>query len=173
MAVSNKKSKSNSESGQALFELIVFLPLLIFMLTIIFTVGNSINASINQVKATRRYFFYLAKGNSRLPDRGDLNDLQSNGIRSASMSSVGWRESFDGGAAATAKSYASCYKINTLFAVDTNDECKKPSIEDQKTQFIRIYTAFGICGEEFVLDTVTQSYERNPIDPVNCYLSSR
>ncbi|GAB4015297.1 MAG: hypothetical protein Fur0010_14150 [Bdellovibrio sp.] len=166
-----KLLSSNDENGQALFELIVFLPLMIFMLTIIFTVGNSINASINQVKATRRYFYYLAKGNSRLPDKDDLNVLLANGFSNVSMSALGWRESFDGSDAA-GKSYSSCYKINTLFSNDSNDECKVPAIEDKKTQFIRIYTGYGICGEDFVKNSTANAYERNPTSPLNCVIAN-
>jgi len=163
MAANKKQKDSKDEKGQALFELIVFLPLMIFMLTIIYTVGNSINASINQVKATRRYFYYLAKGNSRLPDKSDLKEFFQTGMESVSMSSVAWRESEE-----NKLSYGACYKINTLFGTDSDDDCKKPQIEDQKTQYIRIFTAYGICGEDYMRNGQIAAYERNALQPVNC-----
>lgn len=165
MAAKKIKSNLRNENGQALFELIVFLPLMIFMLTIIYTIGNSINASINQVKATRRYFYYISKGNSRLPDKSDLQKFLAAGMLQPSMSSVAWTESRDG-----EKSYSACYKINTLFGADTDDDCKEPKIEEEKTQFIRIFTAYGVCGEEFLRNNEIAAYERNAENPVNCFV---
>ena len=62
-----KLSKQERARGQALFEFIVFLPFLLFMLTIMFTVGNAINGSINQQKAVRRYFFTSTKATPPFP----------------------------------------------------------------------------------------------------------
>lgn len=166
--VAKKNNILRDEKGQALFELIIFLPLMIFLLTIIFTVGNSINASINQEKAARRYFYYLAKGNARLPDSADLKGAFSSNVQVISMSSVAWREKQDSAGGAKDKSFASCYKINTLFTNDSDDECDKPSVDEKKTQFIRIYTAYGICGEDYVMDTAVRTYYRNAENPQTC-----
>ena len=69
MAANSKKLKKISlkEEGQAIFELLVFLPVFLFLFVVIYNIGNSINISINQQKATRRYFYYIQKGNSFLP----------------------------------------------------------------------------------------------------------
>ena len=73
--VAKKRCAQLREEGQALFEFVVFLPFLLFILVLMFTLGNAINGSINQQKAARRYFFYLNKGNSTLPNASNLRRI--------------------------------------------------------------------------------------------------
>ena len=142
--VAKKSGDKRREEGQALFEFIVFLPFLLFVLIIMYTVGNAINGSINQQKATRRYFFYINKGNSTLPTAGYLRDLANDGIELAGAMSVGWREKASG-----ETSYATCYSLPTLFGKSDDDDCDKPSLDDGRSNFVRIYTQFGVCGETY------------------------
>ena len=135
--------KKVGEKGQALFEFIVFLPFLLFILTIMFMVGNAINGSINQQKAVRRYFFHYFKGNSTIPSNEDLTALFSGGVRRMGAVSVGWREKSVGDF-----SFATCYPFAGLFGDD--EDCFRPSLQEGRSNYIRIYTTFGLCGETYI-----------------------
>ena len=149
------------ERGQALFEFVVFLPFLLFILVIMYTVGNAINGSINQQKAARRYFFYIVKGNSTLPRASNLNRYAQEGLELVGSMSVGWREK----SSSDTNPYATCYALPTLFGKSDDDECDRPSTDEGRSNFIRIYTLFGVCGEtysrlggdRFVPDHLTRS----------------
>ena len=138
-------ARNRKEDGQAIFEFIIFLPLMLFMFTVIFTIGNSINGSINQQKATRRYFFHIAKGNSTIPGPWYLSQIDASVSRIGTVS-VGWREKESSGG----DSYATCYPLVDFFSDNKDDDCFNPSIKDKKSNFVRIYTQFGVCGESFV-----------------------
>ena len=141
-------SKNSKDKGQALFEFIIFLPFLLFIVTVMFTIGNAINGSINQQKAVRRYFFYTYKGNSMAPAMGSLNFLSSRGLQRVGAVSVGWREkaSIQGD---SIKAFATCYRFSPLFGTNDEDDCDKPSPDEGRSSFIRIYTQFGVCGETY------------------------
>ena len=139
--------KKRKDKGQSLFEFVVFLPFLLFVLVIMFTVGNAINGSINQQKATRRYFFYINKGNSTLPRSDYLRELAGDGLERVGAVSLGWREK-SAAQDTAAPAYATCYSLPTLFGKVDGDECDKPS-QDEGSNFIRIYTQFGLCGETY------------------------
>lgn len=147
----NKKMSGSAagEEGQALFELIVFLPLLLLILTLMVTISNSINASINQQKVTRGYFYYGLRGNSLGLNRIDLNEYQNEfSMTNVGMSVVGWRRSDPGHS--TDDTYAPCFRFNSLFTSDTTDqECDRPSVSSGITPIVRIYTAYGICSETY------------------------
>lgn len=149
MAVKNKKQKSQlGEEGQAIFELLVFMPILIFFYTIIFNVGNSINVSINQQKATRRYFYHLIKGNSYLPNTRDLNGFRT-GYTRVGISLVGYADRLSGGS--TGSPIAPCFKFNSFFTGNDGEECEEESPGERQTSFVRVFTAYGICGETYSL----------------------
>ena len=148
-----RKARENTkEDGQAIFEFVVFLPILLFLFTVIFTIGNSINGSINQQKAVRRYFFYIYKGNSTIPSARDLNFLLEQGLKKVGAVSVGWREKSEGGGGGeggASSSFATCYPFSKIFSDSEDDDCFEPSVDDGKSNFIRIFTQFGICGESY------------------------
>jgi hypothetical protein len=150
---------NRGESGQALFELIVFLPFMLFFFMVMVSIGNSINGSINQEKATRRYFFYLAKGNSRLPDTFDLNEYKNNGVINVQQAALAWSAKRLG----AKDNYGGCYQINSLFDSDLSDECDAPAIEDSKTRFVRVFTAFGVCGTSYSLNSGTNQYDTSDL----------
>ena len=143
------------ERGQAIFELLAFMPLLIFIFIIMVTVGNSINASINQQKVTRRYFYYLLKGDSSAPSREDLNIWKESGIALAGMSGLGFRAKEE-----NAQSLAPCFKFVNLFEGDEGETCESPLVGESKSHFVRIFTYYGICGESYVYEN-QQNYFRN------------
>ncbi len=142
-----------NEKGQAVFELIAFLPFLIFIFTIMVTIGNSINASINQQKVTRRYFYYLLKGNSTAPTQEDLNEWLNSGISFAGMSALGFRAKEQGDL-----SFAPCFKFTTLFTGDQGETCDEPLKGEAKSNFVRVFTFYGICGETYI---VGRNYFKN------------
>ena len=146
--VANILKEKGWDKGQALFEFIIFLPFLLFVLTTMFAVGNAINGSINQQKAVRRYFFYIYKGNSTIPTAENLDFLASSGLQKVGAVSVGWKEkTLEQGE--TGKAIATCYPFSTLFGKSDDDDCENPSIEEGRSGFIRIYTQFGLCGETY------------------------
>ena len=57
----------NNQTGQALIELIIFLPLMFMFYSMISGFANAINASINQQKVARAYFYYKVQNNSTIP----------------------------------------------------------------------------------------------------------
>ncbi len=143
-----KKSNcfAKNDKGQAIFELLAFMPFLIFIFTIMVTVGNAINASINQQKVTRRYFYYLLKGNSAAPGQEDLGEWMNSGISLAGMSAIGFRDKAEG-----ELSLAPCFKFTTLFTGDEGETCSEPLKGSDKSTFVRIFTFYGICGETYIV----------------------
>ncbi|MBT3585285.1 MAG: hypothetical protein HN509_10280 [Halobacteriovoraceae bacterium] len=143
-----KKFHNSNEEGQAVFELIVFLPFLIFMFTTFMTIGNALNGSINQQKATRGYFYYLVKGNSTVPDVSDLSYIAGGGNTRAGFYAIGWRAKSEG----SDQAIATCYKFQSFLGSGNDDEtCEEPETDEGSSQFIRIYTYYGICGQLYNL----------------------
>lgn len=142
-----KKFLSNHK-GQAVFEFIVFMPLLVFLFTIIIKLGNSINLSINQQKVTRRYLYQLSKNSSTLPIMFSLEqNLTNTSLEFVGMSTVAWRErSLEG---SPNSSLAPCIEIGQLFSSSTGETCEEPNEDDKTTRFLRVFTAYGICGETY------------------------
>lgn len=169
-----KKTLKNNEEGQAIFELLIFMPILIFFYTIIFNVGNSINVSINQQKATRRYFYYLTKGNSYVPNNRVLENYKSGFIR-AGIAMVGFADRLDGGGGGSGEPIAPCFKFNSFFASDNGESCEEPVSGERQSAFVRVYTAYGICGENYSLQGnrwfVFNSSGPGSPDPKSKYLS--
>lgn len=138
--------KVNDTKGQSLFEFILFLPILTILLILIITVISSINASINQEKATRGYFYYLLKGNSYIPPYEDLKTYQSGSLRNVGLYTIGWREKKQG-----VISFAPCFKIQQFLGGTSAEDCDNVLAGEHATNFIRIYTMYGVCGETVVL----------------------
>ena len=147
MAARKWKTKLNNEDGQAIFEVLIFLPLLIFLYTILYNVGNSINVSINQQKVTRRYFYYLIKGNSFLPSQDDLQAFRA-GYQRVGMSVIGYKDKSEGGAG-NGVPIAPCFKFNSFLTGTTDETCDEAKSGERLTSFIRVFTAYGICGETY------------------------
>lgn len=144
----------NDEKGQGVFEVMVFLPIMLYLLSILLNVGNSINASINQQKASRGYLFYLLKGNSQGTRKSDLDYFSSNGggINLVSPFIVGWRlESGDGGK----ESFGAYYQLPSVPLGGKNtpkDDCMDKFDGSESSTCIKIFTLYGVCGDTYALE---------------------
>ena len=123
----------NKERGQALIELIVFLPLMITLYSVIAGFASSINGSINQQKVTRAYFYYRIQNNSNIPGpkSGDWEAWSQFG-----MFYIGWKERFEG----DSQPVMPCYKVSIPFKDEPTDKC------DEKGQQLGIYVETSSFG---------------------------
>lgn len=141
----NKKFRPlKNQSGQALFELIIFIPFLIFLYTIYSTTGDSISASINQQKAVRGYFYSLVMGNSYLNNPLELAEFSRFSVKMVGFSALGWREK---GNANGTTAFAPCFKFSSLLKNTSAEECDSREREEEgMSRYIRVFTYYGVCG---------------------------
>ena len=168
-----KKTFIQNERGQAVFELVIFIPFLVFLYTIYYTIGNSISGSINQQKAVRGYFYALVRGNSYINSLTDLSELSDNGIKRIGFNAIGWREKSDAGGKSA---FAPCFKFSSILKNNTSEECDDGTREDEgKSRLIRVFTFYGVCGPVYSTSPTGTYYEIVPSDqnnPYNCALSN-
>jgi hypothetical protein len=136
---------NKDEAGQALIELIIFLPLMFTLYAVISGFANAINGSINQQKVTRAYFYYRAQNNSTIPKP------QEGGVHAAwgrfGMFFIGWKESFQAGTSPVMP----CYKVSIPMKAANADKCGQ-KYTTETTQFVRVGTVYGICGATYKND---------------------
>src|SRR5690554_6637793 len=139
MAVRKKNLKN--QKGQALIEFILFFPFLLMMYSVTLSIANSINASINQQKQTRGYFYYRVQNNAMtpMPDR----DGGPSAFTRFGMDVTLWGHKVIGN-----RPVASCFKFNVPLGAGEGDECEK-GYSGKTTQFIRVGTAYGVCGATY------------------------
>lgn len=155
-----------NKNGQALFEMILFLPFLLFFYSVFFTIGNSLSGSINQQKAVRGYFYNLVKHNSYLISTPDLKFYESEGMKQVGFYTIGWRDYSDG-----VTPVANCFEFSSLSKNKSKEVClDKTRNPAEMSHFVRIFTAYGICGpifsaatslsndKKFIVDQETQTY---------------
>lgn|SRR5690606_28249429 len=142
MAVKNLKRQMN-QKGQALVEFVLFLPFLIMIYSVLMSIGNSINGSINQQKATRGYMKFRLQNNSYVPKPSWGGDDLANGMNTFGMWIIGWMEEMEGNTPVK-----TCYKFNIPIGESDNDECEKTYTKNT-TQYIRIGTVLGVCGASY------------------------
>lgn len=151
--VDEMKKLIRNEKGQAIFELILFLPFLVFMVSIFYTIGNSISGSINQQKAVRNYFYFLVKNNSYINTAKEVELYATdNGMKSVGFAAVGWREK----SISDRVSIAPCFTFSSMLKnSDSNEECDGPERGQGSTgptsHFIRLFTFYGVCGPTYFL----------------------
>jgi hypothetical protein len=134
------------DRGQSMIEFIVFIPILLIFYSIIMTISGAIHGSINQEKIVRSYYFALIHNDSYLPTAEILRDyLQNDNVRSAGMFSLGWRIRKEG-----EESIAPCYKLASFTADTTDEQCSPGNKTENKTRYIRVKTAFGLCTTSYV-----------------------
>ncbi len=148
----DKKDILENEEGQAIFELILFMPFLVYFVTLLFTAGNAINGSINQQKSTRGYFYHILKGNSLLPVRSDLNAFKASGITAVSAASLGWASKRPDDL-----NYGTCYKFSTLYSA-SEELCDEKAPEPNTTIFVRPFTFYGVCSATYVMQADGEYY---------------
>lgn len=136
---------ANNQKGQALIELIVFLPLMFALYSMIAGFASAINGSINQQKATRAYFYYRVQNNPFVP-KPDEGDTHANWGQFG-MFFVGWMDEMQ-----SDNPVAPCYRVALPMTSNASEQCDQPYNQDT-TQYIRVGTAYGICGGTFARAT--------------------
>jgi hypothetical protein len=131
-----------NEKGQALIELIIFLPLMITLYSVVGGFANSINGSINQQKITRAYFYYRVQNNSTIPGP---QGVPFNTWKQFGMFFIGWRDYFKGNDIPVMP----CYKISLPFKDAPQDKCED-KYSQSKTLWVRVGTVYGVCGATYV-----------------------
>ncbi len=140
-----RERKILNSQGQAIFEFIVFVPFYLYLLTVLMSFGNSINASINQNKVIRGFFYRDIAGYSYPPIKRDLELLSNNGLDVVGMALIGYRDRSEGENAISA-----CVGVQRYIGSDGADEtCEEPPDGETSTRFIRIFTGYGVCGESW------------------------
>ena len=103
---SHKNKKFQHQRGQAIFEFIIFLPFFILFFAVMVSVIGGINASINQQKTLRGYFFHTIRNNSTLPFNQDMNSYLSSGLSRIGAYSFGFSKERRG-----AQQLGPCFKV--------------------------------------------------------------
>jgi hypothetical protein len=146
MVVDMKNAIYKNEEGQSMIEFIVFIPVLLVFYSITLTIYGAINASINQQKIVRSYYFSLAHNDSYMPTAEVLRDFQqSAGVRSAGMFALGWRLEKQG-----EESIAPCYKLASFSSETGEEKCSPGNRTENKTQYVRVKTVFGLCTTTYI-----------------------
>lgn len=170
--INEKISILKNQKGQAVFELIIFLPFLMFLYSIFYTAGNSISGSINQQKAVRGYFYSLTKGNSYLNTKLDLIEYSKGTISSVGFSALGWREkTTDQGS----NGFSPCFKFSSMLKNNINEPCDSPDRDEAgSSRNIRVFTYYGVCGPVYseTSDIFGRFYEMSPFQQNNPKLCS-
>lgn len=132
-----------SEKGQALIELIIFLPLMITLYSVIGGFASSINGSINQQKIARSYFYYRVQNNSTIPGTrsGDWDTWTQFG-----MFFIGWRDhTVDG----EANPVMTCFRVSIPFKNAPKEKCDE-AYSETNTLWVRVGTVYGVCGGTYM-----------------------
>lgn len=142
----------HNQKGQALIELIIFLPLMFMFYSMIAGFANAINGSINQQKITRAYFYYKVQNNSMIPKPDGPNGGETyKKWRTFGMYFTGWKDHFEGagGEEETGqRPVAPCYKLTVPLSANSDDKCDEKYTK-ATTQYIRVQTVYGVCGGTF------------------------
>lgn len=136
--------KKNNQKGQALIELIIFLPLMFMFYSMISGFANAINGSINQQKVTRGYFYYRMQNNSTIPKPSTYNPTW----QQFGMVFIGWKDYFQGGSGTneSGKPIAACYRLSVPVSASPNDPPCESEYTLPETMLIRVQTVYGVCG---------------------------
>lgn len=151
------RKKILDQRGQAIFELVVFMPFMLILLVLVINLGSAINASINQQKVTRNYFYYLNRNDSIMLRNYDLgpNGFGKFGVTAAGHTFIGWREMKE--SSASESSLAPCFKLITFPGESNREKCVDP-VNKKNTKIIKIFTAYGVCAASYVLDQNGQAF---------------
>jgi hypothetical protein len=143
--VRNEKYFVRNNNGQALIELIIFLPLMFIFYSMISGFANSINSSINQQKVARSYFYYRVQHNPFVPkpNKIDSGGYVHQGWGTFGMFYIGWKDYF-----IDSRPIAPCYKVSAPLVASEGDKCED-SYQEPTTQYIRVQTVYGFCGATF------------------------
>ncbi len=169
---------ARDQEGQALIEFILFLPFMLMMYTVVASLGDAIYGSINQQKVTRAYFYYRLQNSSVI--NGPLRAggaLVNESWGQFGHTFIGWSDYLRG-----ETPIAACYKLNLPFEAASGDVCDQP-YSTVTTQFVRVATAYGMCGATFRKGDRPGEFVELPagditaaiLDPIlsmsNCYIT--
>lgn len=147
--------KINNQKGQAVFEFILFMPFLMFLYMIFYTVGNSLNGSINQQKPVRGYYYHLVKGNSYLLTVADLSSFGKKSIEKVGFMAIAYKEHGVG----ETKQFGTCFKFSSMLKGNSSEECDSPERDSEdSSMYIRLFNAYGVCGPIFVATKTPEKY---------------
>jgi hypothetical protein len=158
-----------NSQGQALIELIIFLPLMFILYSVITGFANAINGSINQQKVTRGYFYFRVQNNSTIPKP---QAIPTGKFTQFGSYIVGWKDYFQG-----EQPVMPCYKVTIPMKGSSEDTCEK-SYAEEKSQYIRVGTVYGVCGATYarsgqgvyqIPDEINQNFT-STVDPSSCSL---
>lgn len=136
-----KKKKNNK--GQAVFELIVVVPIFIFLYSTIIIFGSAINASINQQKSVRNSFFnQWVYNNSFLPSLPNVVDKVD--FDQTGLFAVTWAEKV-----VDDTPYAPCFPL-LKGLTEGNEDCDKKRTDNNTSAFVRVFTTFGMCSANYL-----------------------
>lgn len=165
MDVKKIKNILKNEKGQGLIEFFLFLPFILMMYSICLSLASSLNSAINQQKVTRGYFYYKMSNNSMVPSpaRGGGAEIpEQNNWTEFGMHINIWGEEFLQGSNSPK---ATCFKFEVPLGKSIDDSCDQ-SYSEFTTQYIRVSTAYGICGASFKRDgDGIKRYLTNGINP--------
>lgn len=136
-----KKNILKNQKGQALVEFVLFFPFLLMMYSVTMSIANSINASINQQKSTRSYFYYRMQNNSTAPTPRRSDPVP--------FTRFGQHVNLWGVRLVDDLPVAACFKFNVPLGNAEADNCED-AYSNQTTQYIRVGTAYGICGATYL-----------------------
>ena len=148
MVVSKLKDILNNEDGQGMIEFFLFLPFMLMMYSISLSLVSSINSAINQQKVTRGYFYYKMQNNSFVPGPRRDGVQPESGWSKYGMHINIWAESF---MPSGDQPKATCFKFEVPLGKTEGDSCDQ-SYDTTTTQYIRVATAYGICGTTYFND---------------------
>jgi hypothetical protein len=137
---------NKTQSGQALIELIIFLPFIFILYGVVSGFAHSINGSINQQKITRAYFYYRVQNNSYIP-KPDARSLHTS-WRTFGMFFIGWKDHFKDGESPVMP----CYKITIPLQGSNGKEQCDEAYTSSATSWIRVGTVYGVCGGTYGVD---------------------
>jgi hypothetical protein len=111
--------------------------------SVIINVSSSINASLNQQKVTRAYFYYNMQNNSTIPKPRRGGGDPSDSWQLFGMQIMGWTtELVDN------QPVAACFKFNLPLGTGNGDVCEE-AYSGKATQYIRVGTVYGVCGATY------------------------
>ena len=105
------------------------------------SVIGGINASINQQKTLRGYFFHSIRNNSTLPFNQDMDSYLSSGVSRVGAYSFGFSKEKRGN-----EQLGPCFKVPSLRPRD--DSCEK-GISDTVSGLIKVFSAYGVCSASY------------------------
>ncbi|MCY4643110.1 MAG: hypothetical protein OXB88_00670 [Bacteriovoracales bacterium] len=139
-----------SSRGQAIFEFIIFLPIMLVFYGIIVSISSAINGSINQQKSTRGFLYSTIKGNPNIPIRELVQtNFQDSGVQIQGMMAQLYAEKLS--TQGNLRPYATCYKV-PLYGQDDGEACDDVTGANDSSPFIRIKTGYGLCGATYLTD---------------------